>query len=96
MKAVVCHHGDFAVQDVPEPEPGKGQILLNVLRCGICGSDLHARHHADELAEAMSNLEKNWRLLDFDVAGCQERIRRQFLVEATAQRCDGLFGELLK
>ena len=52
MKAVVCHHGDFEVQDVAEPEPGKGQILLNVLRCGICGSDLHARHHADELAEA--------------------------------------------
>ncbi len=43
MKAVVCHHGDFQVQDVAEPEPGKGQILLNVLRCGICGSDLHAR-----------------------------------------------------
>ncbi|MGJ3255512.1 MAG: alcohol dehydrogenase catalytic domain-containing protein [Alcanivorax sp.] len=52
MRAVVCHHGNFQVQDVAEPEPGKGQILLNVLRCGICGSDLHARHHADELAEA--------------------------------------------
>lgn len=52
MKAVVCHHGEFEVQDVAEPQPEKGQILLNVLRCGICGSDLHARHHADELAEA--------------------------------------------
>lgn len=27
-------------------------MLLNVLRCGICGSDLHARHHADEMADA--------------------------------------------
>ena len=52
MKAVVCQHGEFQVQDVAEPTPGQGQILLNVLRCGICGSDLHARHHADELAEA--------------------------------------------
>lgn len=52
MKAVVCHQSQFAVQDVAEPVPAKGQMLLNVLRCGICGSDLHARHHADELAEA--------------------------------------------
>jgi threonine dehydrogenase-like Zn-dependent dehydrogenase len=25
-------------------------VLIDVLRCGICGSDLHARHHCDELA----------------------------------------------
>jgi threonine dehydrogenase-like Zn-dependent dehydrogenase len=28
--------------------------LVEVLRCGICGSDLHARNHCDELAEVMS------------------------------------------
>ena len=60
------------------------------------GPMLVAPGRSDELAEAMSNLEKNWRSLDFDVAGCQERIQRQFLVEATAQRWDGLFEELLK
>lgn len=52
MKAVVCRQGELDVQEVAEPVPEKGQMLLNVLRCGICGSDLHARHHADELAEA--------------------------------------------
>ena len=26
-------------------------MLIDVLRCGICGSDLHARLHCDELAE---------------------------------------------
>src|SRR5205823_12801462 len=26
-------------------------VLIDVLRCGICGSDLHAREHCDELAE---------------------------------------------
>lgn len=36
------------------PEPGKGQLLIDVVRCGICGSDLHARHHCDELADVMS------------------------------------------
>src|SRR3546814_3566920 len=52
MKAVVCHQSQLDVQEVQEPIPAKGQMLLGVLRCGICGSDLHARHHADELAEA--------------------------------------------
>lgn len=33
-------------------DAGEGQLLLNVLRCGICGSDLHARHDADEMADA--------------------------------------------
>ena len=31
-------------------------MLLEVLRCGICGSDLHARHHCDELAGVMTEV----------------------------------------
>ncbi len=52
MKAVVCHRTELAVADLPEPEPARGQLLLDVRRCGICGSDLHARRHADELKSA--------------------------------------------
>ena len=51
MRAVSCHDSKLEVVDLPTPEPGRGQLLLTVLRCGICGSDLHARQHADELAE---------------------------------------------
>ncbi len=29
------------VRDVPDPEPGEGQVLVDVAACGICGSDLH-------------------------------------------------------
>src|SRR5256884_6400519 len=29
------------LQDVPEPKPGPGEVLLRVLRTGICGTDLH-------------------------------------------------------
>jgi threonine 3-dehydrogenase len=29
------------LQDVPEPKPGSGEVLLRVLRTGICGTDLH-------------------------------------------------------
>lgn len=52
MKAVVYHHGTLEVTDLPTPEPGPGHLLLDVHDCGICGSDLHARVHADEMAEA--------------------------------------------
>lgn len=54
MKAVSCVHGTFDVIDMPDPHPADGQLLLDVLRCGICGSDLHAKDHADELTEVMA------------------------------------------
>jgi threonine dehydrogenase-like Zn-dependent dehydrogenase len=54
MKAVTCTNATLDVVDQPTPTPEKGQLLLDVLRCGICGSDLHARNHCDELAEVMA------------------------------------------
>jgi threonine dehydrogenase-like Zn-dependent dehydrogenase len=38
--------------DVEWPTAGPGQLVIDVERCGICGSDLHARVHADQLADA--------------------------------------------
>lgn len=54
MRAVVCENGDLSVADLPDPEPVEGQILLDVTGCGICGSDLHARHHADAQADVLA------------------------------------------
>lgn len=54
MKAVTCTNAKLEVVDRPSPAPAKGQLLLDVLRCGICGSDLHARLHCDELADVMA------------------------------------------
>lgn len=51
MKAVVCENSTLRVADVPEPTPAAGQVRLRVLRCGICGSDLHAQHGSDEWAD---------------------------------------------
>lgn len=31
---------DIRIQDAPMPEPGPGEVLLKVMSCGICGSDL--------------------------------------------------------
>ncbi|WP_101948086.1 zinc-binding dehydrogenase [Mycobacterium sp. 3519A] len=53
MKAVTCTDAKLDVVETPSPIPAKGQLLLDVLRCGICGSDLHARNHCDELADVM-------------------------------------------
>lgn len=51
MKAVVCRNAELDVVERPEPVPGQGQVRLQVLRCGICGSDLHARHGSDQWAD---------------------------------------------
>lgn len=56
MRAVVCHEGELAVEDVADLTPGRGQVLLDVERCGICGSDLHARTHCDETADDVASL----------------------------------------
>ncbi|MFW2243370.1 zinc-binding dehydrogenase [Rhodococcus opacus] len=49
MKAVVCTEGELSVREVKTPEPGPGQVLIKVLRTGICGSDLHAKKDAIEV-----------------------------------------------
>jgi threonine dehydrogenase-like Zn-dependent dehydrogenase len=54
VKAVSCVHSTLEVVDLPDPQPAEGQLVLDVLRCGICGSDLHAKDHADELTEVMN------------------------------------------
>lgn len=51
MKAVTLTDTVLSVDDVAVPTPDRGQLVLDVVRCGICGSDLHARHHADALAD---------------------------------------------
>ena len=50
MRAVVCTRGELDVVERDEPEPGRRQVRIEVLRCGICGSDLHARNGCDEWA----------------------------------------------
>ena len=44
------------MQEVPDLTPGRGQVLIDVERCGICGSDLHARVHGDRTADDVAEL----------------------------------------
>lgn len=56
MKAVSCERGILSVIDLPEPRPVEGQLVLDVRACGICGSDLHAKDHADDLTGVMAKV----------------------------------------
>ncbi len=50
MRASVLRDGRMVVRDdVPEPVPQEGQVLVSVNACGICGSDLHFAKHGDEM-----------------------------------------------
>jgi 2-desacetyl-2-hydroxyethyl bacteriochlorophyllide A dehydrogenase len=51
MRAAVLRNGRMIERDdVTEPVPGPGQVLVGVKACGICGSDLHfAKYGADVL-----------------------------------------------
>jgi threonine dehydrogenase-like Zn-dependent dehydrogenase len=50
MRAAIMRDGKIVVDTLPEPVPSDGQVLVKTLACGICGSDLHALHHAAEMA----------------------------------------------
>lgn len=56
MKALVHHagaRGELTLEDRPMPQAREGEIVLRVLACGVCRTDLHivdeelAPHHAD-------------------------------------------------
>ena len=48
MKAVTFQglHTPLAYEDIPDPTPGAGELVVKVGRCGICGSDLHMTEDA--------------------------------------------------
>lgn len=46
-RVVVSALDDIAIETVPQPEPGPGEVRVRTVLVGICGSDLHAAcgHH---------------------------------------------------
>jgi len=56
MRACVMRDGKLVVDDLPDPEPGPGQLLVRTVACGICGSDLHFLRHAPAMVELTEQL----------------------------------------
>jgi alcohol dehydrogenase, propanol-preferring len=50
MRAVILEHQSepLTPTTLPDPEPGPGQLLLNIKACGVCRTDLHLRDHEIE------------------------------------------------
>ncbi|MDO3720971.1 zinc-binding dehydrogenase [Marinobacter sp. chi1] len=52
MRGAVVENSKLKVADVPEPTPKENELLVKSMVCGICGTDLHCVHHANDMAEA--------------------------------------------
>lgn len=37
----IWHNPKLSIENVPDPKPGPGQVLLQIKACGVCGSDMH-------------------------------------------------------
>lgn len=58
MRAAVLRDGAMVVRDdVDEPVPGPGQVLVAVHSCGICGSDLHFARHGQTVLDVGAELQ---------------------------------------
>jgi threonine dehydrogenase-like Zn-dependent dehydrogenase len=58
MRAAVLRRGEMVVRDdVAEPVPATGQVLVEVRACGICGSDLHFARHGHRAVEVGRQVE---------------------------------------
>jgi threonine dehydrogenase-like Zn-dependent dehydrogenase len=88
MKAAVMREGAIVFDQIPDPTPGDGQVLVRTLACGICGSDLHFLRHAPEMLAASEPQSVFTTALDRDIVmghefcgevagygpGCRERL----------------------
>ena len=43
--AVLYGKGDLRVEEIPVPEPGPREVLVEVAAVGVCGSDIHYFEH---------------------------------------------------
>ncbi len=56
MRAAVTRSGRLVVDEVDDPKPGDGHVVVRSLAAGICGSDLHALADLERFASLMGRV----------------------------------------
>jgi threonine dehydrogenase-like Zn-dependent dehydrogenase len=68
MRASVLRDGRMVYRDdVPDPVPETGQVLVAIRACGICGSDLHFAAHGDQVLEMTERVARGSSGMDVDL-----------------------------
>ncbi len=44
LQQVMTAPKEIVFREIPKPEPGHGEILIKMMRIGVCGSDIHVYH----------------------------------------------------
>jgi threonine dehydrogenase-like Zn-dependent dehydrogenase len=52
MRAAIMRDSRIVTDEIPDPVPGPGEVLVKTLACGICGSDLHALKHTRQFVDS--------------------------------------------
>ena len=66
MRAALMERGAFRVENVPDPTPADGEVVVKSVACGICGSDLHAALHTEEFVATSREAGGAFKLTTFD------------------------------
>lgn len=66
MRAVLMEKGELWVENIPDPVPQAGEVLVKTAACGICGSDLHAARHTDDFVKTSREAGGAFLLTSFD------------------------------
>ncbi len=66
MRAALMQEGRIWVENVPDPIPGPGEVLVKSIACGICGSDLHAAQHTHDFVKTSREAGGAFKLTTFE------------------------------
>lgn len=44
LQEIMVKPGKIEFQEVEIPQPGENQVLVKIMKIGICGSDIHVYH----------------------------------------------------
>ena len=44
LQQVMTEPGEIEFREVETPKPGQGEVLVKIMKIGVCGSDIHVYH----------------------------------------------------